>query len=154
MIGWTIRRFRIRKQGSGIWSSLSNQITQAGLTGAQREANEFTAAEAQKQRDLGAVHERHRVSASGRRYACCLVSIPRWRCITVRPRLPVPPVRPCPRPMPFACRPSPRQIPAAVNFARPGDEQVAQESRASSAHCRPMLTVKAPTRTSTRDEQS
>ena len=37
--------------GNGIWSSLSNQLTQAGLTGAQREANQFTADEAQKQRD-------------------------------------------------------------------------------------------------------
>lgn len=34
-----------------LWS-VQNQLTQEGLTGAQREANEFTAAEAQKQRDF------------------------------------------------------------------------------------------------------
>lgn len=34
------------------WDSMENQVTQAGLTGAQREANAFSAGEAQKSRDF------------------------------------------------------------------------------------------------------
>ena len=39
------------EDGNGIWSSLSNKYTGAGLTGAEREANAFSAQMAQDQRD-------------------------------------------------------------------------------------------------------